>query len=138
MGVKLLGALPDVDRNGLDVLFGELVKHPGNRHVAIVVIDSPSMKTDHTPDGDRFTPNAGVVFIEPVRESEDVAAVLDILGRVRAQRLDEGTLDFDFGVGDPLAKAASFASHMRDLGATVVQFGGKRTRPGTPDGGDVV
>jgi hypothetical protein len=107
MAVKLAGKLPDADRSGLDRLQGELVRHPETRHLVIAVIDCARTTVDHGDDGDTYTPTAGVLFIEPVLDSEDVANVVEILGRIRADRVDGGTLDFDFGVGDPLATATS-------------------------------
>lgn len=104
MAVKLSGSLPDTDRSGLDLLQSELVRHPENRHVVIAVIDCARTTVDHG-DEDKYTPTAGVLFIEPVQDSDDIATVLDVLGRIRAERVDGGTLDFDFGVGDPLAES---------------------------------
>lgn len=106
MGVKLSSSLPDADRQGMDRLQGPLVKRPDDRHLVIIVVNSPSVKVDHGQDGDVFTPTAGVLFAEPVLDRDDINDVLEILGRCRATRLDDATLDFDFGVGDPLADAA--------------------------------
>lgn len=80
MTVKLSGKLPDADRSGLDLLVGDLVRHPETRHVVIAVIDCARTTVDHGGDGDTYTPTAG--------------------GRIRAERVDGGTLDFDFGVSD--------------------------------------
>lgn len=107
MGVKLSSKLPDADRSGLDVLQGELVRHPESRHLVVAVIDCARTTVDHGDNGDTYTPTAGVLFIEPVLDAEDVATVVEILGRIRAERVDGGTLDFDFGVGDPLAESGS-------------------------------
>lgn len=104
MTVKLSGSLPDNTRNGLDRLQHDLVKHPEGRHLVIAVIDCARTTIDHTDDGEVYTPTAGVLFVEPVRDTEDVDTVLEVLGRLRAERVDGGTLDFDFGVTDPLAK----------------------------------
>ncbi|MEB0286189.1 hypothetical protein QN355_06450 [Cryobacterium sp. 10S3] len=116
MSVKLAGRLPDTDRNGLDRLQGVLVNRPEERHLVIAVIDCATTKVDHSADGDIFTPTAGVLFIEPITDRDDKNGVLDILARVRAERLDDATLDFDFGVGDPLRDAAE---DLRRSGATV-------------------
>lgn len=108
MSVKLSGSLPkEHDRNGMERLHAQLVKHPERRHVVVMVVDCMRTNVDHGGDGDRFTPTAGVLFIEPITDEEDVETVVDIMGRVRAERTDDATLDFDFGVGaDPMAKAA--------------------------------
>ncbi|MGY4859539.1 hypothetical protein [Cryobacterium sp. AP23] len=119
MGVKLSGSLPDADRQGPDKLQGQLVKHPDDRHLVIMVINSPSVKVDHGQEGDTYTPTAGVLFAEPVLDRDDINEVLEIMGRCRAIRLDDATLDFDFGIGDPLADAAK---KFRDSGVTV-EFG---------------
>ncbi|MER3389951.1 MAG: hypothetical protein RJQ01_07940 [Microcella sp.] len=103
MAVKLSGRLPEADRSGLDLLQGELVRHPEARHLVVAVIDCARTTVDHGDNGDTYTPTAGVIFIEPVQDQEDIEAVLEVMGRVRAERVDGGTLDFDFGVGDPLA-----------------------------------
>lgn len=106
MTVKLSGSLPDVDRNGLDTLQRELVKDPEHRHLVIAIIDCARTTVDHGEDGDVYTPTAGLLFIEPVRYPDDVSTVIDVLGRLRAERVDGGTLDFDFGIGDPLRTGA--------------------------------
>lgn len=116
MGVKLSGSLPDADRQGMDRLQGQLVKRPDDRHLVIMVVNSPSVKVDHGQDGDVYTPTAGVLFAEPVLDRDDINDVLEVLGRCRATRLDDATLDFDFGVGDPLADAAK---KMRAEGVSV-------------------
>jgi hypothetical protein len=123
MGVKLSGRLPDVERNGLDLLQGDLVRHPESRHLVVAVIDCARTTVDHGEDGDIYTPTAGVLFVEPVRDTDDVNTVLDVLGRLRAERVDGGTLDFDFGVGDPLRDATAdlrdTVKKMNDDGITV-------------------
>lgn len=116
MGVKLSGRLPDTDRSGLDLLQGELVRNPEKRHLVIGVIDCARTTVDHGEDGDIYTPTAGVLFIEPVQDADDINDVIDVLSRLRAERVDGGTLDFDFGVGDPLADTAQ---KLRDQGVTV-------------------
>lgn len=120
--VKLKGTLPDdVNRSGMERLYVPLVRKPEGRHVIIAVIDCASTKVDHTPDGDIHIPTAEVLFVEPVTDGEDIDAVLDIMGRIRGERLDDATLDFDFGVGDPLAAAAQ---NIRD-NVTSVSFNGE-------------
>lgn len=105
MSVKLSGTLPkDASHNGLDVLEILLNREASDRHLVIAVVDCASTKIDHTDDGDVYTPTAGILFIEAVRDEEDVDAVVEVLGRIRAERVDGGTLDFDFGIADPLAK----------------------------------
>lgn len=99
MGVKLSGSLPDADRSGLDLLHGELVRKPSRRHVVIAVIDCARTTVDHGDDGEKYTPTAGVLFIEPVLDAEDIATVEDVLDRARATRKGDDTLDFDFGIG---------------------------------------
>lgn len=107
MAVKLSSSLPqDVDANGMYLLHGELVKHPDRRHLVVMVVDCLRATVDHGTE-DRYTPTAGVVFIEPITDGEDVDQITEIMGRVRAERTNDGTLDFDFGVGtDPFTKAA--------------------------------
>lgn len=108
MAVKMSGSLPqEHDRNGMERLHSQLVKHPERRHVVVMVVDCLRTTVEHGGDGDRFTPTSGILFIEPIQDDEDVDTIVDIMGRVRAERIDDGTLDFDFGVGsDPMAKAA--------------------------------
>lgn len=126
MTVKLSGSLPDVDRNGLDLLQRELVQHPEGRHLVIAVIDCARTTIDHSDEGEKYTPTAGVLFIEPVRDADDRDAVLDVLSRIRAERVNDGTLDFDFGVGDPLADLRQTVQNLADDGVTVT-FEGPRS-----------
>lgn len=106
MGVKLSGSLPqDFDSNGMERLHAELVRHPERRHVVVMVVDCVRTTVDHS-GGDRYTPTAGILFVEPITDEEDSAAVLDIMGRVRAERCNDGTIDFDFGVAQPSGPVA--------------------------------
>lgn len=116
MVVKLAGKLPNETHSGLDRLQGVLVNHPTTRHVIIAIIDCASTKVDHGEDGDYYTPTAGVLFLEPITDREDVDALVEVLSRTRAERLDDDTLDFDFGLGDPLGEAVR---KMRDAGVTI-------------------
>lgn len=89
MGVKLAGALPkDDDANGMEKLNSQLIRYPERRHLVVMVVDT------------------GILFIEPITDEDDVNSILDVMSRVRAERVDDATLDFDFGVGDQFAKAA--------------------------------
>ena len=123
-GVKLSGSLPqEYDRNGMDKLHTQLVNHPDRRHVVILVIDNLRTTIEHGGDDERYTPTAGVLFIEPVTDRDDRATVVEVLARHRAERTGDATLDFDFGVEDPLAETVR---KMRDQGVsvTVTQHGG--------------
>lgn len=109
MGVKLSASLPkDDDANGMERLNSQLIRHPDRRHLVVMVVDTDKITQKHDGRGGlRAEPTAGILFIEPITDEEDVEAILDIFGRIRAERVDDATLDFDFGVGaDPLAKAA--------------------------------
>lgn len=124
-GVKLSGALPkEFDRNGMDKLHTQLVNHPSRRHVLVVVIDCASTKVDHDGGEDLYTPTAGVLFIEPITDRDDRAEVLEVLARHRAERTGDATLDFDFGVEDPLAETIR---DMREQGidVTITKTGGE-------------
>lgn len=125
MGVKLSGSLPEIDRNGLDVLHGDLVRHPDRRHLIVAVIDCATTSINH--QNGKITPTAGIVFVEPIRDRDDIAEITETLARVRAERVNGGTLDFDFGIEDPLAEAAQA---MRDAGVTVVSFGKEKPADG--------
>ena len=108
MAVKLSGSLPnDIDRNGMYRIAAELVKKPERRHVVVMVVDCVRTTIDHNGE-DEFTPTAGALFIEPITDEADVDDVVEMMGRARAERTGNDTLDFDFGVGtDPFAKAAN-------------------------------
>lgn len=105
MGVKLAGALPkDDDANGMEKLNSQLIRYPERRHL-VVMADRISQKHDGR-GGLWSEPTAGILFIEPITDEDDVNSILDVMSRVRAERVDDATLDFDFGVGDQFAKAA--------------------------------
>ncbi|KDA05549.1 hypothetical protein DC31_13735 [Microbacterium sp. CH12i] len=105
MGVKLSGSLPqEYDRNGMDRLHSQLVGHPDRRHLIVMVVDNLRTTIEHGGDDERYTPTAGVLFIEPVVDRDDKDTITEILARVRAERTGDATLDFDFGFEDPLAE----------------------------------
>ncbi|MBN7792398.1 hypothetical protein [Microbacterium esteraromaticum] len=109
MTVKLSAALPkEADSNGMDKLNSQLIAHPDRRHLVVMVVDTDRINQKHDGRGGlRAEPTAGILFIEPITDPEDVEQIVDIMGRVRAERVDDATLDFDFGVGDDrFAKAA--------------------------------
>lgn len=109
MGVKLSGALPkDDDANGMEKLNSQLIRYPDRRHLVVMVVDTDKINQKHDGRGGlRSEPTAGILFIEPITDEEDVEQILDVMSRVRAERVDDATLDFDFGVGeDRFAKAA--------------------------------
>ncbi|MEN0022022.1 MAG: hypothetical protein AAGC61_01985 [Microbacterium sp.] len=116
MTVKLSAALPkEFDANGMERLHRQLVQHPERRHLVVMVVDTAKKQIDYTAGGE-VTPIAGVLFIEPIQDAEDAEQVLDIMARTRAERTGDGTLDFDFGVGDPFADTVK---RMRDEGITI-------------------
>jgi hypothetical protein len=69
-----------------------------------MVIDCARTTIDHDGGEELYTPTAGVLFIEPITDRDDKAAILETLARHRAERTGDATLDFDFGVEDPLAE----------------------------------
>ena len=116
MTVKLSAALPkEVDANGMERLHAQLVQHPERRHLVVMVIDTAKKQIDYTAGGE-VTPVAGVLFIEPIRDADDVEIVTEIMARVRAERTGDATLEFDFGVGDPFADTVK---RMRDEGISI-------------------
>lgn len=86
MTVKLSAALPkEFDANGMERLHRDLVTHPEDRHLIVMVVDTARKVIDYAAGGE-VTPVAGVLFIEPIRDADDVAVVLDIMQRVQAER----------------------------------------------------
>lgn len=113
MTVKLSAALPkEFDANGMERLHAQLVQHPERRHLVVMVIDTAKKQIDYTAGGE-VTPVAGVLFIEPIQDPEDVEVVSEVMSRVRAERTGDGTLEFDFGIGNPFAETVQ---RMRDEG----------------------
>jgi hypothetical protein len=128
--VKLSAVLPDIAYSGMDRIYAALVRKPETRHVIIAVIDCSSTKVDHGSNGDTYTPTAGVLFVEPISDADDVNTIIEVMGRTRAERIDDATLDFDFGVGDPFGAAAQ---NIRD-NVTEVTFNGKTIFGGSDAG----
>ncbi|AZS46643.1 DNA translocase FtsK [Microbacterium oxydans] len=123
MTVKLSAALPkEFDANGMERLHAQLVQHPERRHLVVMVIDTAKKDIDYTRGGE-ITPTAGVLFVEPIQDADDAEYVLDIMARTRAERIGDGTLDFDFGVKDKLGETIQ---RMREEGVTVT-FGANST-----------
>ena len=116
MTVKLSAALPkDYDANGMERLHAQLVRHPERRHLVVMVIDTAKKQIDYTAGGE-VTPVAGVLFIEPIQDADDIEVVSEVMSRVRAERTGDGTLEFDFGLGNPLADTLR---RMKDEGIDV-------------------
>lgn len=124
MTVKMSGSLPNEwDRNGMEVLHSQLVAHPDRRHVVVMVVDTIRTTIEHGGEDERYTPTVGALYIEPIQDRDDVVAVSEIMSRARATRTGDATLDFDFGVEDPLAKVAQ---RLKDEGVSVsVRKGGE-------------
>lgn len=121
MTVKLSAALPkEFDSNGMERLHAQLVQHPERRHLVVMVIDTAKKQIDYTAGGE-VTPVAGILFIEPIQDSDDIEVVSEVMSRVRAERTGDGTLEFDFGIGNPLADTLR---RMKDDGINVT-FNGK-------------
>ena len=116
MTVKLSAALPkEFDANGMERLHAPLVQHPERRHLIVMVIDTAKKQIDYTAGGE-VTPVAGVLFIEPIQDADDIEVVSEVMSRVRAERTGDGTLEFDFGLGNPLADTLR---RMKDEGIDV-------------------
>ena len=116
MTVKLSAALPkEFDANGMERLHAQLVQHPERRHLIVMVIDTAKKQIDYTAGGE-VTPVAGVLFIEPIQDADDIEVVSEVMSRVRAERTGDGTLEFDSGLGNPLADTLR---RMKDEGIDV-------------------
>ena len=117
MSVKLAAALPkEYDRNGMDKLHAQLVANPERRHVVVMIVDCARTTIDHDGGEELFTPTAGVLFVEPITDRDDRETVIEVMSRHRSERTGDATLDFDFGVEDPLAETVR---QMRDEGISV-------------------
>lgn len=129
MGVKLASKLPqEHDRNGMDRLHSQLVGNPDRRHVIVMVVDCLRTTIEHGGGGDEyFTPTAGILFAEPITDRDDRAAVVEVLARHRAERTGDATLDFDFGVEDPLAET------IRKMGEEGIRVDFHTSTPDEPD-----
>lgn len=117
---KLSAKFPEYGGD-LDPLYAQLVRDPEKRHVVVMIVDCAYTKVKHTSDGDVHEPTAGIAYCEPIRDADDIAKALDMLARHRAERREDATLDFDFGVGDPLAK---LRDDLTKTGTTVSFFPG--------------
>ncbi|PPF39943.1 hypothetical protein [Pseudoclavibacter sp. AY1H1] len=107
MSVKIAGGMPDEENSGVYLLQEQLVKRPQDRHVVVMVIDCGSQTVKYGEKGREITPTARALFVEPIRDEEDVNDVVAALGRARATRLGRDELDFEeFGVGDPFESLA--------------------------------
>jgi hypothetical protein len=100
VAVKLSSKLPDYERNGMGTIGTELVHQPERRHVVIAILDCAQTVLIHTEAGPSYTPTAGILYIEPIKDPGDVEQLTEIMARVRAERMGEDTLDFDLGLVD--------------------------------------
>ncbi|HWU22207.1 MAG TPA: hypothetical protein VN088_11825 [Nocardioides sp.] len=90
--VKLVGALPSGQNNGLPSLVDELVDHPQRMHVALVVVDCKSITTD--TDTGEVVPTARILRIEPIRR-EDRKAARRLMDRAMEERTGRTMLPID-------------------------------------------
>lgn len=115
MSVKLGGRLPDEENAGLYMLQEQLVRRPEDRHVLIAVIDCGAQNVKFGDGGREIVPTGRLLYVEPIRDDEDINDAVRILGTARSTRLGREELDFEeFGVGDPfesLARTVIDAAH---------------------------
>lgn len=127
MSVKLSGNLPKDDdrRNGMDEIFGDLVKRPEDRHVVVLVVDCAYTKVTHSADGPYYTPTAGIIHAEPITDPGARDEVLEHLAATRAERRGESELDLDFGISDPVDRVFRDAAKTFERNNVTVSFGEK-------------
>lgn len=91
--MSLASKLPDSDLNGLRTLRSDLVKHPEQTRVAVVVLDVAKI-THNVVDGIQ-SPQLRVRAIEPL---DDVAAdeVHELMRRAYSQRTGKAELDLEW------------------------------------------
>lgn len=82
--IKMAGKLPkDVDQNGLEQLYSDLVRDPRQSRVAIVVIDTAKITRDIA--NYETVPTVRIVAIEPV-DGDDSGKLRAMLQRAHAER----------------------------------------------------
>lgn len=90
--MKLNGRLPDGDANGLTAIARDLVEHPDEKHVALVILDTKSITTD-TDTGD-VVATGRIRRIEPLLP-DDLATARRLLERAFEKRTGKATLPFE-------------------------------------------
>lgn len=84
MSVRMSGAMPDGERNGLASLAHALIEAPGAVRVAVVLLDAVKLTTD-VSSGD-VVPTVRIRAIEPITAHETDAAELRRLMRRAYER----------------------------------------------------
>jgi siroheme synthase (precorrin-2 oxidase/ferrochelatase) len=90
--VKLVGALPSGQNNGLPSLVDELVDNPTRMHVALVILDCKATTTE--TDTGEVVPTARIRRIEPIRR-EDRKAARRLMDRAMEERTGRTMLPID-------------------------------------------
>jgi siroheme synthase (precorrin-2 oxidase/ferrochelatase) len=90
--VKMIGALPPGQNNGLPSLVDELVDNPTRMHVALIIVDCKSISTD--TDTGEVVPTARIRRIEPIRD-EDKKAARRLMERALEERTGRTMLPID-------------------------------------------
>jgi hypothetical protein len=92
MSIKITGALPKGDANGLGALRLALLEHPRQMHAVIAIVDCKSTTTD-TDTGER-TPTARIRRIEAVL-ADDHPAAQRLMLRALENRTGRAVLPLD-------------------------------------------
>ncbi|RLV56041.1 hypothetical protein D9V41_09135 [Aeromicrobium phragmitis] len=94
MTTKLTSSLPKSDElNGLNAIANDLVVHPDELHVAVVVIDCAKITTDI--DTDESTPTARIRRIEVITRADDKTQLRNLATRAFEARTGKTVLPLE-------------------------------------------
>lgn len=113
MSVKLSSKRPDDDLNGLLAITDQVLQHPHDPVVAVVLIRPLRAIRDFEQDADGDTPVHRFIHIEPLLTDDAIQAGRRLLAEARAKRQGGDAL-FEIGDGGQVEQAGPVSERVAD------------------------